>query len=222
MNDAVIEIAEQQVEAPKAIGINEKQQSILKAISMLEEATVPGVAKYLSITSPAVTGSMASLKKNGLMTITEGVLKVTEAGLLAMSGRTAEQRLEAATVGVIERPSIPKAEQVPAGPNTTKQVRTVSPRSDSKTAKAQAIFDANPNLKRSELMQLLKDQVGLTENGANTYIHNMRKAAGMVTARLKTAAPTAPVTTAETVEAIQPDVNETSMIAPDETLEVTE
>lgn len=187
------------------VTISEKQQGILNAVKQVEEATVANIAKFLGITSPAVQGSMASLKKNGFLTINEGVIALTEVGIQALTERTAEQKVAEATVAKIETPSIPKALQVEGqGPVTSPKTRTSGPRTDSKASKAQAIFDEFKGEKRSVLMDKLMEEVGLTRNGANTYIYNMRKAAGMVTPRGTTAnvAPQTEVQT-ETVQATE-------------------
>lgn len=185
------------------VTISDKQQGILNAIKQVEEATVKNVAKFLGVTAPAVQGSMVSLKKNGFLTINEGVIALTEAGIEALGARTAEQNVAEATVAKIETPSIPKALQVEGqGPVTSPKTRTTGPRTDSKASKAQAIFDEFKNEKRAVLMQKMMDEVGLTRNGANTYIYNMRKAAGMVVPRGTVAAPETEVAavTTETTE----------------------
>lgn len=174
-------------EETKAVVISDKQKAILNAAAQIEQPTVATIAKFLSITAPAVTGTMAALKKNGCVTITEGVIAITEAGKLALTAQTAEQNVAATTVAKIETPSVPKAQQTEGA--TAKAPRTATSRTDSKASKAQAIFDEFKNEKRAVLMAKLMNEAGLTQHGANTYIYNMRKKAGMVTPRGTVAAP---------------------------------
>lgn len=188
------------------VAISEKQKNILNAVKQTEQATVANIAKFLGITAPAVTGTMAGLKKNGLVTIEDGVISLTTGGTEALGAQTAEQRVEAATTSTIETPSIPKAQQAENGGPVQKAQRGATPRTDSKASKAQAIFDAHKDDKRSVLMDLLMNEAGLTKNGANTYIYNMRKKAGMVTPRGTTAVPETPAAEAA------PEVPETPVI----------
>lgn len=82
----------------------------------------------------------------------------------------------------------------------------------SKASKAQAIFDANKDQPRKVLMNMLMDPAlcGLSEAGANTYIYNMRKKAGMVTARGATPVATEAAPTAVTEAATPAFVVETT------------
>lgn len=177
--------------------ISDKQKSILNAAKQVEQPTIANIAKFLGITAPAVTGTMAALKKNGCVTIEDGIITITEVGTEALASQTAEQNVASSTVAKIETPSIPKAQQTEG--TAAKAPRTATSRADSKAAKAQAIFDQFKNEKRSVLMEKLMTEAGLTKNGANTYIYNMRKKAGMVTPRGTTAAPAA-ATTEEQIE----------------------
>jgi len=100
-------------------------------------------------------------------------------------------------------------------------VASAAPVTESKAAKARAIFVANPNAPRKVLMALMTGpDVGLTVAGANTYIYNFRKEAGLVVARgteVKAALPVvaaAPAFVAETTAAIEPvtvDVSATTV-----------
>lgn len=172
--------------------ISDKQKSILNAAKQVEQPTIAAIAKFLGITAPAVTGTMAALKKNGHVTIEDGIITVTEQGTEALGSQTAEQKVAESVVAKIETPSIPKAQQTEG--SASKTPRTAASRMDSKASKAQAIFDEFKGEKRAVLMQKLMDETGLTKNGANTYIYNMRLKAGMVVKRGTTAAP---ATTAE-------------------------
>lgn len=78
-----------------------------------------------------------------------------------------------------------------------------------KAAKARAVFEEMKDMPRKDIMaRLMSDEVGLSKNGANTYIYNMRKASGMVKSR------TAPVVAGETVPA---DTEEVVAVAEPET-----
>jgi hypothetical protein len=138
---------------------------------------------------------MAALKKNGHVTIEDGIITVTAQGTEALASQTAEEKVAETTVAKIETPSIPKAQQ--ADGTAPKTPRTAASRTDSKASKAQLIFDEFKGEKRAVLMDKLMNEAGLTKNGANTYIYNMRKKAGMVTPRGTTAAPEATTETTE-------------------------
>ena len=45
--------------------ISDKQKSILNAAKQVEQPTIANIAKFLGITAPTGTGTMAALKKNG-------------------------------------------------------------------------------------------------------------------------------------------------------------
>ena len=57
--------------------------------------------------------------------------------------------------------------------------KTTTPRSKSKAAKARKIFGRFPALENEALVAKFVKQVGLTENGAKTYLSNIRKEAGL-------------------------------------------
>jgi DNA-binding Lrp family transcriptional regulator len=99
--------------------------------------------------------------------------------------------------------------EVAAATGTETIVETAGP---TKAERARAVFNANKGAERKILMGLLTDPaVGLSKNGANTYIYNMRKAAGMVTPRSATPASTetpAGETVAETTTANDAEVIE--------------
>lgn len=205
--------------------ISDQAKSILNAVKQLEKATVASIASYLGIAAPKVTGSMASLKKNGLLTISEGVVLLTEEGITQLDAPTAEQRVEAATTASLVQPSVATAastseDGTPIAPKAA-VTRGASPRIDSKASKAQIIFDEMKNGKRADLMARLMGEVGLSQHGANTYLHNMRKKAGMVVPR-GTAAPVATQTSSEltsevTDETVQLDVTDEEVVEPPET-----
>lgn len=58
-----------------------------------------------------------------------------------------------------------------------------TPRSKSKTAKAEAMFAAMPGQPRAVVIQRFEHELGLTPKGASTYYQTMRKRAGMVAPR---------------------------------------
>lgn len=109
------------------------------------------------------------------------------------------------------------------GGSVTAPSATPAVATESKAAKARAIFLANKDAPRKVLMALMTGpDVGLTVAGANTYIYNFRKEAGMVVARgteVKAAEPvvaSAPAFVAETpaavTEAVVVDVSAAAVI----------
>lgn len=69
--------------------------------------------------------------------------------------------------------------------SATESNKTVirTPRSESKTAKAEEMFNSMPGVPRSTLIQKFTAELGLTAKGASTYYQTMRKRAGMTTTR---------------------------------------
>lgn len=58
-----------------------------------------------------------------------------------------------------------------------------TPRSESKTAKAEQMFKSMPGAPRATMIQRFVNDLGLTAKGASTYYQTMRKRAGMTTTR---------------------------------------
>lgn len=68
--------------------------------------------------------------------------------------------------------------------NTQKPTTIIrTPRSESKTAKAEQMFNSNPGAQRSEVIQRFESELGLTPKGASTYYQTMRKRAGLTAPR---------------------------------------
>lgn len=69
-------------------------------------------------------------------------------------------------------------------PTVAKAAPAAGTAAPSKAALARAVFEANKDQPRKVLMALLMGpEVGLSINGANTYLHNIRKQAGLVKPR---------------------------------------
>ena len=66
-----------------------------------------------------------------------------------------------------------------------------TPRANSKTARARAMFAATTDLPRSAVIKRFEDEIGLTPKGASTYYQTMRKQNGLVHTGRKSDTPAA-------------------------------
>lgn len=207
--------------------LSEKSLNVINAIITNPGSNPADVSKYLGVSIQTVTGSLSTLKKAGLVTIEEGKLIPSAEAEFEYGGATTApvttmatlntSTEEVATEMVAELPTetstemttettVDAAETTPgvAEVTTSKSTTTAAP-AITKASLARPVFEANKDQPRKVLMALLMDpSVGLTSHGANTYIYNMRKNAGMVTARTakdETVAPTASAPVEEIVEA---------------------
>ena len=89
--------------------------------------------------------------------------------------------IEMVSVGTAVAEAAVIAASTPTVAKVTPAAGTAAP---SKAALARAVFEANKDQPRKVLMALLMGpEVGLSVNGANTYLHNIRKQAGLVKPR---------------------------------------
>ena len=73
-----------------------------------------------------------------------------------------------------------------------KQADTIkTPRANSKTAKARAMFTETLGQPRATVIKRFEAEIGLTAKGASTYYQTMRKQSGLVHTGRKTDAPSA-------------------------------
>lgn len=108
----------------------------------------------------------------------------------------------------------------PAAGKTATSTTPAGPAVVSKAAKARAVWEANKDAPRKVLMQMMMaPEIGLTSHGANTYIHNFKKAAGLVTPRgTAVATPAAPVAEEP---AFAPEVAETVAVTENVVVDIT-
>lgn len=192
--------------------MSENTKNVLEAIIANPGKTSIDIATILSVSVGSVSGAVGSLKRAELITADENgkftataeaafefgdgdttpVAKTetapkaaatdteddstdTVASTIVETTGTAAAApetvtIEAAATKAAASPKVPAAEKAPA--------------TESKAAKARKIFDENPGAPRKLLMSLLMGpECGMTEAGANTYIYNIRKTKGLVTAR---------------------------------------
>lgn len=165
-----------------------------------------------AVTTPAPTAdateTKAVVEAAATTDVAEEVIAVTEAVLVEDAAeRTPElAAAEANAEHQVEVAAELHAEAVHATEVAAEAVTEVVAiaTSKNKAEKARAVFEELKDAPRKDLMaRLMSDEVGLSKNGANTYIYNMRKSAGMVKPRA------AVVTEATTAETPAPEAAET-------------
>lgn len=152
--------------------LSEKSLNVINAIILNPGSNPAEVSKYLGVTIATVTGALQTLKKCGLVTIEEGKLIPSAEAEFEYGGGDA----------TIAEQTVPSVESVDVPAAVTSVVSV--PTAVTKASLARPVFEANKTQPRKVLMNLLMDpSVGLSSHGANTYLYNMRKLAGMVTVR---------------------------------------
>jgi hypothetical protein len=178
----------------KKVGLVEVNEGILVATA---EAQFEFGAPASTPTDTTLVGKFPSASEaTGKWTATEGskAVDITDTDELEDGEKdlTSTETTENVEATVVARSAmaafVAAADAAPAVNNKTKTAKVkaeAAPRPPTKADKARAVFDENHDRPRCELMALLMaPEVGLTMNGANTYIHNMRKKAGLVKARI--------------------------------------
>lgn len=214
-----------------ATTLSKNAQTVLDAIIACEGKNAAEVAKFAGVSVSTVTGSLATLKKLNLVSNEDGILKATAEAEFGFGSPVTSTPVVPTAKQVSAFPTIASVtakdtkasaasndddnDENDEGGTTTgvvaatttkaaKVVKTVEPKEPviTKAMRAREVFEANKDQPRKILMDLLMaTEIGLTKNGANTYIYNMRKKAGMVTAR------TAKDTTAEVASTETPAAN---------------
>ena len=161
-------------------------ESLTKALAKAaaaEAATAAADAEELDaddavLAQVAATMAAAPVTEAATETASESVEAATE----TVADTTAEAATEteaAATEEVVVTSTL-----IPGrAPASVKPAAEAKPATESKASKARAIFEEMKDRPRKEIMARLMTECKLTQNGANTYLYNFRKQAGMVKAR---------------------------------------
>ncbi len=122
--------------------------------------TSKAVAEQLNTSVAVVTGSLASLKKNNLVTVENGVMSLTKAGFkYAYPGADKKQH------------------------TTTPNLKSRKVRTGTKAELARAVFDNRGDKSRKVIISELITTAGLSKNGAATYLQNLKRKAGLINSK---------------------------------------
>lgn len=190
--------------------MSENTKNVLEAIIANPGKTSIDIATILSVSVGSVSGAVGSLKRAELITADENgkftataeaafefgdgdttPAAKTEKPTTAAAGDTEDDSTDTGASTIVETTGTAAPETVTIEAAATKAAASPkvpaaekAPATESKAAKARKIFDENPGAPRKLLMSLLMGpECGMTEAGANTYIYNIRKTKGLVTAR---------------------------------------
>lgn len=126
------------------IQLSDRTVQLLK--SFIPGVTSKQASEVTGMPIQVVTGSLASMKKRNLVVITDGVITLTKDGEKAIGLQK-----------VIE----------------VKEVKVHVAKPESKVAKAEVVIvEFLGKIKRKELIEKLVQEVGLTKQGASTYVYN--------------------------------------------------
>ena len=135
------------------IQLNDNAFAIITAVAH-GHTTSKVVAEHMDVKVAVVTGNLASLKKNGLVSVENGVLSLTKEG----------------------KKYAPRSMFAPS--ETTRKVRT-----GTKAEIARTIFENRGDKARKNIINELITQAGLSTAGAATYLQNLKRAAGLINSK---------------------------------------
>ena len=136
------------------ISLNANATAIIAAIAS-GLTTSKEVAAQMGVGVPVVTGNLASLKKNELISVEGGVMSLTKAG----------------------RKYAPKQEKAT---KTTANPKSRKVRTGTKAELARGVFAARGKKDRKTIISELISVAGLSKNGAATYLQNLKRSAGLI------------------------------------------
>ena len=122
--------------------------------------TSKAVAEKMNISVAVVTGSLASLKKNNLVTVDNGVMSLTKAGFK------------------YAYPGADKKQPTTASTTISRKLRT-----GTKAELARSVFDNRGDKTRKVIINELISVAGLSKNGAATYLQNLKRKAGLINSK---------------------------------------
>lgn len=128
------------------------------------------VAEQMDVKTAVVTGNMASLKKHNLIEVNEGVLSLTKAGKKFVGGESKPEKPTTKTAKKATSTANPKTRKVQTG---------------TKTEAARAVFKemhGKKDVQRKDIIAAMV-AIGLTKNGASTYIQNIKREMGLIAAK---------------------------------------
>ena len=132
-------------------------QQIVDAVGTSSKS-VDDVAITCNVSKQVIFGCLNMLKKDQLVVYDDGMMSLTDKGINRLT-----------PVKSVKKDVKKAVEHVATG----QKGRQADP--TSKRAQAEHLLATNSHLRRSEKIKLLISQVGLTQQGANTYIYNYDK-----------------------------------------------
>ena len=131
--------------------------------------TTKAIAEATDLTTAAVTGTMATLKKNDVVVITDGNYALGKVGKTMFTNTKATKGEKAV-----------KAAKKADGEKSERKARAANP--ESKAFKSRELYTKllAEGKKRGEIVNEFMSQFGLSKAAASTYVQNARRSAGLI------------------------------------------